>query len=567
VRSLLPPFFLALLALAGTSSLAQEVPARGAPSAETTANPANCTVSGTVLRKGTDEPIHFARITLDPTNKDQKKFHSITGPNGKFTITDVPPGEYLLSVVRNGYVRESYGAMHPLDPPTPLNITTAKPLDYLLFRLTPAGVITGHVRDENGEPLPGAEVNALLRRFVAGKQTLIPAGEVLVNDLGEYRLFELTPGKYLLSVSLRPNFGFLMSEGFMNSQRNSEEREGSVTTYYPGTTDPAQATSVNVDPGSEVRSLDFSLSPSGIFHIRGHVFGIDAKDSRRGGTVMLLRASDRLMALFPEKSAAIDAKDGNFDISEVAPGSYEVLANGVADGIPVMGHRSVEVSGSDAEGVDITFKPNATVQGHLHWEDKSTAANGTWQVSLDGYEQLYEESSAEVQPDGSFELKYVGQDAYSLNITGPAPDAYLKTASYGSSDALGTFHVTPGSDAILDLLISSRGAHIHGTVMNSDPVPVSGVWVALIPDDANAKIKRLYQSMRTTANGKFEFRGVAPGTYSLYSWDYVEEHDWDDPEFLKPFKTKSASVTVAEGDTKSLDLTLIQTQSESEAKQ
>jgi hypothetical protein len=216
----------------------------------------------------------------------------------------------------------------------------------------------------------------------------------------------------------------------------------------------------------------------------------------------------------------------------------------------------------------MAFQPTVTIKGHLRWEDRSTAPEVPLQVSLEQDEQsLGERFSVDVQPDGSFEFKNVSADPYWVNISGVAPDAYLKSAYFGSASAMNNFHPASGSDATLDLTVSSRGAHIQGSVMNSDPVPVAGVWVALIPEDANGKLKRLYQSTRSGANGKFEFRGVAPGAYSLYSWDNVEENEWADPEFLKPFKTKSASVTVAEADNKSLDLTLIQTQSESEAKQ
>jgi hypothetical protein len=100
--------------------------------------------------------------------------------------------------------------------------------------------------------------------------------------------------------------------------------------------------------------------------------------------------------------------------------------------------------------------------------------------------------------------------------------------------------------------------------MNSDPVPVSGVWVTLIPEYSNQK--RLFQSVRSRANGKFEFRGVAPGEYTLFSWDNVEEHAWDDPEFLKPFKSQGVSVRVTEGETRTADLTVIRTKSEETTK-
>ena len=138
--------------------------------------------------------------------------------------------------------------------------------------------------------------------------------------------------------------------------------------------------------------------------------------------------------------------------------------------------------------------------------------------------------------------------------------------AHGAIDALGSFRVNSSSGATLELVGSARGAHIQGVVMNSDPIPVSGVWVTLIPEDSKRDQKRLFNSVRSQVNGKFEFRGVAPGNYTLFSWDNIEENEWDDPEFLKPFKSKGVSVRVAEGKTKTADLTVIRTKNEAETK-
>jgi hypothetical protein len=522
-----------------------------------------CSVAGTVVRKGSNEPIHFAHIALASVGEEQKSFHDTTASDGRFSFKDVPPGEYRVTVTRNGFVTESYGARHPMDRGLPLTLSSGKQADDLIFRLTPAAIITGHVRDENGEALPWAQVIALLSYFVQGKRTLMPASTSTTNDLGEYRLFNLPPGKYLLSAGYEMSQSVGISMAIAMGSR--ERREGLTTTYYPGTSDPLQAAAVNVEPGAEIHSMDFSLRPSGVFHIRGHVSGLGPGPAGFGGAVMLRRGNSRLSAAMPERDAAVKTEDGTFDIDQVAPGSYEIIAFEFAGDTPRMVHRPVEVGGADVDGVDLAFEPGVTVTGHLRWEDKAAAPNVPLVVSLEQDEQAFSmHPTAEVQPDGSFELKNVGVDSYWVNVSGPAPDAYLKTARYGSSDALGNFRVNSGSDATLELVGSARGAHIQGVVMNSDPVPVSGVWVTLIPEDSNQK--RFFQSARSRANGKYEFRGVAPGNYLLFSWDNIEEHEWDDPEFLKPFKSQAVSIRVTEGESKTADLTLIRTKSEEETK-
>lgn len=526
-----------------------------------------CSVAGMVVRKGTNEPIRFARVTLGVNEGQEErtlqKLHALTGADGKFAIKDITPGKYLMMVARNGYVSESYGARHPIEPGLQLNLTPGKQMDDLIFRMIPAAVITGHVRDENGEPLAGAQVSALLSSFWGGKHVLFPANVAEVNDLGEYRLFNLSPGKYLLSAGYQTNS---MRGNTVGAFGNPEQHEGLVTTYYPGTTNPSQAASLNVDAGAEIHSIDFSFRPSGVYHIRGRVLGIKPESSGFGGVVMLRNGNGRQTLSMPEKNAQVGA-GGTFDIEEVACGSYEIFAMTFGEGERRIAHQSVDVGTADLNTVELSFEPTVTITGHLRWEDKAAAPNVPLAVSLRQEEPfLIGNPAVDVRQDGSFELKDVSADTYWVNVTGPAPDAYLKSAQYGSSDALGNLRVNSSSGATLELVVSSRGARIQGVVMNSDPVPVSGAWVTLIPGDSNRNQKRLYQSVRSGANGKFEFRGVAPGSYSLFSWDNVEEHEWDDPEFLKPFKSKDFPIRVAEGETKTADLTVIRTKSDEEAK-
>jgi hypothetical protein len=553
------PFLLIGLFVSSVAS-GQDTPA---PAAAPSPKTEKCSVAGMVVRKGSNEPIHFAHITLTSGGDEQKSLHGTTAAEGRFTFKDVPPGDYRVTVTHNGYVTEAYGARRPMDPGVPLTLSSGQHVDDLIFRLIPAAIITGHVRDENGEALPWVQVTALLTYFAQGKRTLMPASSSTTNDLGEYRLFNLPPGKYLLSAGYEMSQAMGMAMAIAMGSR--EEREGLTTTYYPGTSDPLQAAAVNVEPGTEIHSMDFSLRPSGVFHIRGHVSGLGPGRMGFGGAVMLRQGNSRLSAAMPERTAAVKTEDGTFDIDQVASGSYEIIAFEFADDTPRMIHRPVEVGGADVDGVDLAFEPGVTITGHLRWEDKAAAPNVPLVVSLEQDEQAFSmHPTAEVHPDGSFELKNVSADSYWVNVAGPAPDAYLKSARYGSFDALGNFRVNSGSDATLELMGSARGAHIQGVVMNADPVPVSGVWVTLIPEDSNQK--RLFQSARSRANGKFEFRGVAPGNYLLFSWDNIEEHEWDDPEFLKPFKSQGVSLRVTEGETKTADLTLIRTKTEEDTK-
>lgn len=556
----LPLLFLSLLLVVAAS--AQNVTAQ-----KPSNNPKSekCSVAGTVLRKGTDEPIRYAHVTFQSLADPENSLHSTTGVDGKFSLNNMAPGQYRISVSRNGYVAMAYGANQPLDGGVPLSLSPGQQVSDLLFRLVPAGLITGRVRDQNGEPLPSAQVTALLTSYVEGKRTLVPASTVMTNDLGEYRLFNLPPGKYLVSASSGSSLA-KMARVRISTMASGEEDEGLVTTYYPGTSDPSQAQALNVTAGSELRSTDISILQSGIFHIRGHVAGLSASSLKIGGMVMLKSGGSHITALNIEKNAAIDPADGSFDIPGVSSGQYDLIAFEFAHGgVPRSTHKPIEVNGADVDGVDIAFEPTTNISGHLTWDDKSAAPNVPLRVSLEIEDQFMTQTpSAEVQPDGSFELKNVSVDSYWVNVSGNAPDAYLKSARYGSANALNTFRTSTGAGPTLELVGGAHGGHIQGVVTNSDPVPISGVWVALVPDEPNRKQKRLYQSVRSAANGKFEFRGVAPGSYLLFSWENVLENEWFDADFIKQNQSKGTEVSVTDGESKSVDLTTIPAKSTEE---
>jgi hypothetical protein len=494
-----------------------------------------------VLRKDTGEALRFAHVSLDPglekeedpQEPEQKKLTTMTDTAGRFIFTGLGGGAYQISVSRNGFVEEAYGARHPGEQGLPFKLDAGQHAEDLVFKLTPTAAITGHVRDENGEPAGMVQVSALQYRYEQGKRGMFPTVMVMTNDLGEFRLFNLTPGKYFV----------------MGSSRSSSHM---VTVYYPGTTDVSQALTIDVSAGGEFHGVDLALLSSKTFHVRGLVAGMKATVNGENTTAVILR---EIPSFVPQRSAASVNKEGKFDISGVPSGSYDLMAFQENEGKPIIAHSEVEVAGADVEGVMLAFEAPSVVEGHLKWDDGTEPTKVQLQVGLRPMEEMYGvQGPAEIHKDGSFEIKGVPPDLYSVDISGSAPDAYLRSAKYGSADAMGSFTVSGGAAGSLEIVIGAQGARVSGMVTNSDPVVVPGVWVALIPE---AKLKRLYQAVKTDASGKYEFRGVAPGSYNLFSWDQVEEREWEDPEFMKAFEGKGAAISVEEKENKSLDLTLI----------
>lgn len=98
----------------------------------------------------------------------------------------------------------------------------------------------------------------------------------------------------------------------------------------------------------------------------------------------------------------------------------------------------------------------------------------------------------------------------------------------------------------LEVVLSSAGTRIEGTVTDENDLPSAGAVVALVPEAEQRKQFRRYKDTTTDQYGQFILRGVAPGTYKLFSWKEVENNAWEDPEFLAPFESQGAKVAAEE---------------------
>ena len=70
-----------------------------------------------------------------------------------------------------------------------------------------AAAVAGRVVDEFGNPATGAFVMAARWGFMNGQRQLQSANSAMVDDRGEYRVYGIQPGQYVVAVEFR-NAGF-----------------------------------------------------------------------------------------------------------------------------------------------------------------------------------------------------------------------------------------------------------------------------------------------------------------------------------------------------------------------
>jgi protocatechuate 3,4-dioxygenase beta subunit len=535
--------------LAPAFCLAQQPPA-----SPTSGDPNDqfATIAGTVVSANTGEPLKKAYVKLSEKgsrgyDSNDHPLAATTDAAGRFSIDKISAGSYDLIVTRANYMRTLYGQDQLDKPGATLSLTPGQKISDLLFRMHRTAVIAGRVVDEDGNPVQGASVTTLLYETVRGKPLIQRTDEEDTNDLGEYRIAGLVPGRY--SVFATPPRGDYVQE-------IPHQFDEYVPTYYSNTTDIARASTLEVKSGDEISGIDFVLTPkppTRVYKVRGHVSNLltDLPDAR---VVVRLFTRGRQEPSFisDSKQAYPDARTGNFEIKDVVPGEYIAAALSYAGGKSRNVTQIVDVGNTDVEGISLVLTRGIDIAIRVTLEGKSAGSTADVSIALIAAEDettinFSGLQNALAQPDGSFLLKDVSDGFYSLKVSSKCPECYLKSAKANGIDLLdqGIRVASGAGPASIAVVYSSNTGTVTGAVTNKDDLAAAGALVVLVPDaDSRQKFER-YKTSNTDQYGHFEIRGVPPGHYRAFAWEKLDGVAYDDPAFLKPLENKAESFDIA----------------------
>lgn len=514
-------------------------------------------VEGAVFDAVTGAPVAKVRLVLSGLGGGRRNTYSVsTDAAGRFRFEAVMPGRYRLSASKNRYARFSYGERRPGGPGAVLILRPGQRLEDLVLKLTPAAVITGRVLDEDGEPVAYAQVSVLRYRYVNGEKRLLPVSRgATTNDLGEYRLFGLPPGRYYVSVNHRGAAGspsFLASRARRDSSRDSQAYP---TIYYPGVTDPAQAVLLKLQPGEERQGIDFRLTPARAVTISGRVRGAS-------GRVMVLLRSQRESPWARRRSGVLaDQKTREFVIDGVLPGAYVLEAVTMGGEQRLFGRLPVTVGGDGLRDLVLELRPGVNVSGRVAFDGEAPESSLTRiRVMLTPAtgSSFFGGRGGRVETGGSFVIRNVAPGRYRLRVSGFPENAYLKAAVVESRDVLENgFEVPEGGLTGLAVTVGLQGGLVTGAVLDGDGQPVPGATVVLVPAPERRRRTDLFRDVTTDQYGRFLIEGVAPGEYKLFAFDDVESGAWRDPEFLEQWDDAGREVELDEGGREAVELDLI----------
>ena len=217
----------------------------------------------------------------------------------------------MINASGNGYRQQASGKGKGNTQVRILDLAPGRNVRGIAFRLVPPGVITGTVYDEDGDPVTLAQVKALRVAGSGAHRQIGDAGSAQTNDLGEYRIWGLEPGQYLVAATYQPP----------QTNPGQQSDEVYLPTFHPSTPDTSQATTVEVQPGAEVSGIDVDLGQAHAVMVRGRVMVDGPAKSLRGVHVSLTPRAAAEGDIPSRITAALVQNDsGDFEIRGVPPG-------------------------------------------------------------------------------------------------------------------------------------------------------------------------------------------------------------------------------------------------------
>jgi hypothetical protein len=515
------------------------------------AKPGKSTLRGHVVAADSGLPLRKAQVRVSSAELRENRMTTTDG-DGRYEFKELPAGRYNVFASKGSFVGLSYGQQRPFEPGKPLEILEAQTVEKVDFALPRGGVITGRILDEFGEPLSDAQVVAQRYQNMGGRRRLVPAGRpAQTNDIGEFRLFAIPPGQYYLSATLRSMNGMM---------GDSDDRSGYAPTYFPGTGNVSEAQKVTVGLGQIVSDLNMALLPTRTARITGTA--VDSQGRPMMGVVMAMPRSDSMMFTFGPPGQI--KPDGTFAISGLAPGNYVLQTNGPGGPDAESAFAEVTIGGDDVDGVRLVAARPSTASGRVIVDAGAAQTLRPSSLRLMLQPVVFDmpmmggfAGPGVVNDDLTFELK-ARPGKMKLAFAGQAPGWTIRAVRYRGIDVTDTGIEFRANENItgLELELTNRVTDLSGLVTNSKGEALKDYSVVVFPQDRDKWMpgSRYLRSGRPDQDGRFKLSGLPPGQYYLIAVDYLDQDGWTEPEYLERVRTRATSVSINEGESKSVDL-------------
>jgi protocatechuate 3,4-dioxygenase beta subunit len=529
----------------------------------------------------------------------------MTNEVGRFSFRNVVPGRYYLIAEQEGYLRAEYGQSRRLfprgmvleigpqdDAPSSViaqdargigsrgrsSTTIPRPglpssvLQNLNLRLHPAHTIVGRVYNEEGARVPAAIVQLYQYRFAPmNGRTLAPVRSIFSDDNGEFRLFWLKPGQYVIAAAYSDYVMQPWTESLRFTPNLPDADNRYPVVFHLAADKPSDALPVSVGAVA-AQPIDLTLTKRPRFNVQVELVG--APVPRNAGVILVPYGGDLCAAM----DYAVAARGDVVEIRDVPAGQYFMMAvsgrDSLSDLIPLNVTQNIR-------NYRLTIVPPIEIPVVL--PPGSDCCGVRINLSRRGSE-ITQMRSAEHDSDGKLLFKGVGPGSY--YVSGEAPPGYYVSNieayrlvpanpfdpctpppppapaprgegsdNYRYLDQHGHLNresplivptVIPGEVTCLSATIR-LGQQLFGRVVDRAGNPVSGALVVGFPKSVwgftDSKVAFTppdrYLTSTTNSEGRFTLTGAVLNTeYKLFAFEDLDTNRVYDPSLTELFPNR-----------------------------
>jgi len=517
---------------------------------------------GTIVSADSGSPIRRAEVRISSAEMREGRV-ATTDAQGAFEIKELPAGRYSMTASKGGFVSLQYGQRRPSESGTPIELGDGQVLQKITLALPRGSVLGGRITDEFGEPVANAAVMAWRYGYQGGARRMMPAQGTnprdMTDDQGSFRLFGLPPGEYYVSATLR-GMGPEVTDPM-------GEASGYANTYFPGTPNIAEATRVTLAVAQENTGVHFGLIATRMVRVTGQVLMSDGLPAT-GGQVVLIplnAGGGRMIAMQQGGNGAIN-DTGAFRLSNVAAGRYQVYARIGGRDASELARMDLTVGNEDVSGLTLVTAPSSILRGSVISDTGEPFDFRPQQLQITarpGSPELVGmgpgAGAARVADDWTFTLGNLSEDVL---IRAVAPQGWaLKSVFAGGQDITDTPVEFPSAQTVsgAQIVLTKKISTVSGLVTDDKGNPVLDATVVVFPSDEKLWLfqSRFIKASRPDQEGRYRVTALpGPEDYLVVALQGLEDGQAGDPEFLATVKEAAAKLSLAEGETKALDVPL-----------
>jgi hypothetical protein len=479
-----------------------------------------------------------------------------TDADGKWEITDLPAGRYTVTAAKAGYVTLQYGQRRPFEQGTPVVVADGAAAERLDVTLQRGAVISGRLVDEFGEPVAGIGVQAMRYTYGNdGQRRLTPLSGSPTDDLGQFRVYGLMPGDYVLQAA--PGAVMLGVGG------GGPAPDTFATTFYPGTVNADEAQTVTLALGQEM-SLPFQLVSTKTTRVTGVV--VNADGAPVPGMQLSLVTSINGTG-WTSTGAGSSGADGAFTLNSVTPGEHTINGRLVRGSQGAEFANIVFTAAGEPVNLRLVTSKGAALSGRVTWE--GTTARGTVPLRIN-----VQQDTAQLNPliggsvpgaDGTLNedntFKLAGAFGKGFIRAFPMPAGWSIKSVTVDGDDVTDLPIDLTTRVKLDdirVVMTDRLTDLSGTVADARGTALKDYVVILLPSNLKDGLspRRYISMLRPDQDGSFRTKGLPPGTYTATALEWVEQGRQFVPTFQEQLRKAGKTFTLREGEPATIDVKL-----------